>query len=180
MFEMGLAFPADLDAIFDLYREAQAWLKSKGLGQWQPAGVSQVQHLEQVRGRIERAILAGTCYVARLNNQVVGTLTLDEFADPEFWAPEDRPEEALYVHRMIVSRQAAGGDVGKALLDWAAAEAARQGKRWLRLDAWQTNHALHSYYERQGFRHVRTMNYGHRGSGALFEREVGEVSSYRS
>lgn len=174
MLAISLALPADINAIYELYREAQAWLKGKGLEQWQPAGVSQVQQLEQVRGRIGRAILAGTCYVARLDGQIVATLTLDEFADPEFWTPEDRPEEALYVHRMIVSRQAAGGDLGKALLDWAAAEAARKGKRWLRLDAWQTNYALHRYYVRQGFRHVRTMVYTHRGSGALFERGVSE------
>ena len=64
----------------------------------------------------------------------------------------------------------AGRGVGAWLLDEAAREAARRGKRLLRLDAWTSNTRLHDYYRRQGFRLVRIA--GDRGSGALFERAV--------
>jgi GNAT superfamily N-acetyltransferase len=49
------------------------------------------------------------------------------------------PERALYVHRMVVTRSAAGGDIGGVMLDWAADLAAGRGLAWLRLDAWRTN-----------------------------------------
>ncbi|MEU5725052.1 GNAT family N-acetyltransferase [Micromonospora sp. NPDC047738] len=67
----------------------------------------------------------------------------------------------------------AGRNIGGALLDWAARVAASRGCRWLRLDAWRTNEALHRYYERQGFSPIRVVELAHRGSGALFQRPTG-------
>jgi hypothetical protein len=29
-------------------------------------------------------------------------ITVDDFADAEFWGSGDRPSDALYVHRMVV------------------------------------------------------------------------------
>jgi hypothetical protein len=71
---------------------------------------------------------------------------------------------------MIVPRRAAGDDIGGRLLDWTSDLAVSTARRWLRLDAWKTNIALHGYYERHGFAHVRTVSLPHRGSGALFQR----------
>jgi GNAT superfamily N-acetyltransferase len=70
----------------------------------------------------------------------------------------------------VTSPSIAAWPGGAWLLDEAAREAARRGKRLLRLDAWTNNTRLHDYYRRQGFRVVR--NAGDRGSGALFERAV--------
>jgi hypothetical protein len=33
--------------------------------------------------------------------ELVGTITVDEFADPEFWRPDDNPASALNLHRMM-------------------------------------------------------------------------------
>lgn len=110
--------------------------------------------------------------MATSGDAVIGTITVDDFADPEFWSATDSPESALYVHRMVVDRGVKGRNIGGALLD-AAADIAKAGnRRWLRLDAWRTNSALHKYYERQGFVRVRTVNLAHPGSGALFQKEV--------
>lgn len=80
-----------------------------------------------------------------------------------------------YVHRMAVSRRAAGG-IGGAILDWAGAHAAAQGKQWLRLDAWKDNEGLHRYYKTVGFTLVRIVDLPHGRSGALFQRHTGWVS----
>jgi ribosomal protein S18 acetylase RimI-like enzyme len=53
---------------------------------------------------------------------------------------------------------------------WAGDRAAADGAKWLRLDAWTTNEALHAYYQRQGFQHVRTIVRPDYPSGALFQR----------
>ncbi|MEU7789938.1 GNAT family N-acetyltransferase [Amycolatopsis sp. NPDC049159] len=100
----------------------------------------------------------------------VATMTLGEEA-ASFWRPADEPAAALYVSHLAVDRAAAGHGVGAWLLDEAAEEAARRGKRWLRLDAWKSNARLHAYYRRSGFRLVRIAD-GAGGSGALFERAV--------
>jgi len=39
-------------------------------------------------------------------------------------------------------------------------------------DAWKTNSKLQSYYREHGFTPVRIVDRKHRGSGALFERDV--------
>src|SRR5690606_2841720 len=138
-----------------------------GLDQWQPG-----QPRIPTRASTEDAIRRGACYLAYEDGTLVGTLTVDDRADPEFWTAAERAQPALYVHRMIVARRAAGRDVGGRLLDWAADLAACTGNQWLRLDAWKTNTALHRYYEDHGFTHVRTVDLPHRGSGGLFQRSV--------
>jgi GNAT superfamily N-acetyltransferase len=166
------ATPEDEPTIRALQEEAIAWLATQGTDQWQPAAMRRrLKHRAADRG-LTSAIERGEVFLACEGEDVVGCLTLDEYADPEFWSPEDDPASALYVHRMIVRRSSAGRDVGRAMLDWCAREAARRGRTKLRLDAWRTNHSLHRYYERQGFHLVRTVSLEHRGSGALFEREL--------
>jgi hypothetical protein len=64
----------------------------------------------------------------------------------------------------------AGKQLDQAFLAFVDRLATAAGARWIRLDAWKDNRALHDYYLRSGFQHVRTVNFSHRGSGALFQR----------
>lgn len=165
------AGPKDLDAIAALHREAQAWLAAQGSDQWQPMLNGRLS-IDYVRSSIARSIAKGDCYVVIDGEEPVATITLDSFADPEFWNDEDNPTDALYLHRMIVRRSHAGQGLGRQLVDWAADAAAAAGKRWLRLDAWRTNKQLHEYYASLGFQHVRTIDLAHRGSGTLFQKRA--------
>ena len=156
----------DTDRLVTLYHDAQRWLADNGSDQWAR------NTSEKTRAKFTRSIEHGECFVAESGGELIGMITVDDYADPEFWRPEDDPTTALYVHRMVVDRAMAGRNVGGLLLDWAAKITASRGRRWLRLDAWRTNTALHKYYERQGFTPVRTVELNHRGSGALFQRRV--------
>ncbi|WIY02355.1 GNAT family N-acetyltransferase [Amycolatopsis mongoliensis] len=100
----------------------------------------------------------------------VATMTLRDAPGEGLWRPADDPASALYLSHLAVDRALAGRGIGTWLLDQAAAEAARRGKRSVRLDAWTTNTRLHDYYRNHGFRLVRIA--GDRTSGALFERPV--------
>jgi GNAT superfamily N-acetyltransferase len=164
--ELRQATMADLPILVDLYKATQRWLVRKGSDQWQNS------REEKVRENIECSVVRGECFVAIQHGEIVGTVTVDEYADPEFWHESDEPKAALYLHRMMVDRRAAGHDIGETLLRWAENLAMARGRKWLRLDAWKTNTALHDYYLQQGFEHVRTVALQHRGSGALFQREV--------
>lgn len=99
----------------------------------------------------------------------VGTMVLRDTHPADLWLPADDPGSALYLHHLAVDRAFAGRRVGSWLLDQAAVEAGRRGKRFVRLDAWTTNTRLHDYYRGQGFRLVRVAG---GTSGALFERAV--------
>ncbi len=175
MIRMRRATPDDLATVVDLHREASGWLASMGIDQWQPNAVGR-RTSNRVRESIKRNIAEGTCWRACIGDQVVGTITVDSYADPDFWNEEDHPDEAVYVHRMIVRRSDSGRGIGRVLLSMAEHLARQAGRRWVRLDAWSTNERLHEYYRRIGFEHVRTLRYSHRGSGALFQRAVPEVA----
>jgi GNAT superfamily N-acetyltransferase len=169
-FERALA--ADQQVVQGLQDEASAWLAKKGTDQWQPAAMVDRRKGRPSERSLPSAIERGEVFLVKSQAEVVGTITLDDFADPEFWLPSDEPQSALYIHRMITSRQASGRDLGAAMLDWAARQAVQAAKVWLRLDAWRTNTALHDYYRRHGFTDVRTVSLPWRGSGALFQRRL--------
>lgn len=159
------AQPGDAADVIKLIHEAIEWLGELGTDQWQEPRFSEEQ-------RIHASIGAGTTWVIFSDHRAVGTVVVDERADPEFWTSADDPDSALYLHRMVVARSQRGTDLGSAVLDWAGRMALKRGKSRLRLDAWSSNERLHDYYIQQGFRLVRILNYSHRGSGALFERDA--------
>lgn len=144
------AAAADLDVVMELLREARDWQRARGVDVWR----------EFDRGQISADICAGRVYIAkeRATEQgaVRGAVTLVE-SDPLVWGPDDG--EALYVHRLVSSRQAAGRGTGAMLIRWARFVAAWRCKRWLRLETWNENRAMRGYYENQGFRHVRDQWY---------------------
>ncbi len=164
----SLARPEDAAAIRSLQDEARAWLQARGSDQW-----STIRHTDPASPRsLEAGIDRGEVWVWRDRSGIVATATLDDGADPELWTADDTPDDALYLHRMIVSRAAAGNHLGATIIDWAAHRAADLGRHWVRLDAWRSSTGLHAYYLRQGFQHVRTVDLPHRGSGALFQRRA--------
>jgi GNAT superfamily N-acetyltransferase len=158
----------DVEQIMALVDEAISWLANVGLDQWQRGRRRQRDHLDT-------DVAEGTVFVVEREDRVVATITVDRFADTDFWRKKDRPRNALYVHRMAVLRAEAGIGLGAAMLDWAAGQVQRCGRTWLRLDAWRTNGRLHVYYKDLGFEKVRTEIVEGRGSGALFARPA----SYR-
>lgn len=157
------AEPHDARTVAELWTEAAAWLADRGIDQWQYP-----PHVD----RIARSIAAGECWLAELDGRPVATITVDQRADPDFWTAADNPGSALYAHRMVVGRTAAGAGLGAELLDHAGQLAAAAGRRWLRLDAWRGNPGLAGYYRAQGFVEVRTVVVPGRRSGVLFQRPV--------
>ena len=102
----------ELDTVAELWDEAARWLASRRIDQWQ---------YPPRRHAIAHNIAAGDqCWLVEEDGQVIGTISLDDCADAEFWRPEDEPESALYAHRMVTIREVAGREIGSALLDWAS------------------------------------------------------------
>jgi GNAT superfamily N-acetyltransferase len=157
---------ADAGQIMGLLDEAVEWLAGLGLDQWQ-------DNRDRQRTHVETDLAEGTVFVVEHLDRVIATITVDQFADADFWRENDDIRDALYVHRMAVARDEAGIGLGSAMLDWAGGRAERFRRSWLRLDAWSTNDKLHFYYEQLGFTMVRNTPVEGRGSGALFARPAG-------
>jgi GNAT superfamily N-acetyltransferase len=65
--------------------------------------------------------------------------------------PEDRPGEAIYLHKLAVLPGACGKGIGTALIHFAGDLALKRKRRWLRLDTLPGTRLV-QYYEAHGFR----------------------------
>lgn len=151
----------DVRDVADMWTRSAERLRRMGLDQWQyPV------KWENIR----RTAADQTLWlVATSGGAAIGTITVESRADP-YWLPSDDPDDALYVHRMVVDDGFRGGELGSALLDWAARRARVVHRSWLRLDAWKSNPGLHQYYLDRGFSLVRIDDDPADPSGACFQR----------
>ena len=182
-FALRLAAPGDFDDVNGLVREAAEWLRtSKDTDQWEKPWPDRVGHRE----RILNDLIKGKTWIVWDGMTAAATITVDteeplDLNEQPVWPARRRNEPALYVRRVIVSRQYAGRELGAALLDWAADVAVREhGAALIRVDVWTTNTDLHAYYQGQDF--VRRPGRDPREladypSQALFEREVDRSQS---
>lgn len=160
--ELRQARGGDAQTILTWRAEAAAWLRAKyEVDQWEIPFPHDV---------IDATINAGQVWMLEEDSKEIATITLTDTDDPRLWTSEELLQPSLYVHKLTVRPSHSGRAIGSALLDWAGKHATEVGARWLRLDAWTTNPALHHYYKREGFRHIRTVVDPQISSGALFER----------
>lgn len=161
-----LAQLSDLPRLIRFRSDAAEWLAKVETDQWSTPFPAE---------QIAKSVKAGEVFLVKESegDDAAATVTLDRVIDPELWelwTPSERTEPALYIHKLTVDRRYSGRDLGGRILDWAGDRAAQQGARWLRLDAWTTNTALHQYYLRHGFQHVRTTTDPNEVSGWLAQR----------
>lgn len=169
---LSQALDADMPVIIGLIREAAEWLRTKNTNQWARPWPDQAA----LNNRVRAAIAEGTSWICWDGITPAATITADPQEDP-YWSEVDPDEPSVYVHRLVVSRKYAGEGLGAALLDWAGQSAKREhGARWIRLSAWTTNHGLHEYYRRHGFRFIGFHPDESYPSRARFQRPTAHLS----
>jgi ribosomal protein S18 acetylase RimI-like enzyme len=169
MFKVRLATRDDLGTILRLIEEAADWLRTKDTNQWATPWPN-----EQERdARVLRGLHAGATWIVEDGSSVVATITCRPDANPDLWPKPWTDEQAVYVSRLIINRDYAGQAIGEELLDWAGKWAVQQyAVRWIRIDVWTTNVALHGYYEKRGFDFVQFCAQVNYPSAALFQRST--------
>jgi GNAT superfamily N-acetyltransferase len=170
------AGPEDLSLLIAFRDEAARWLAARGIDQWQEPWPTE----DLMEEGMLRNIQAGETYVVWDDDSTpAATITVDRWANPDLWTPEEAAEPALYAHKLTVARANASQGLGAELVDWAGTRAAVSGARWLRVDVWTTNLKLQHYYLGLGFTHVRTVVLAHNPSGALFQRPARHAATPR-
>jgi GNAT superfamily N-acetyltransferase len=166
------AAPGDHDVIIGLMDAAADWLRTKNTDQWAEPWPSE----EDRNHRIHRDLIAGKTWIAWDGVTPAATITGDSAQNP-IWPAEAQCDPAVYVFRMVVSRAFAGLGLGVALLDGVGLRARRRyGARWIRVDVWTTNTALHAYYRSQGFGFCGFSEAsGSYPSAALFQKETSRI-----
>ncbi|MBF6327512.1 GNAT family N-acetyltransferase [Nocardia transvalensis] len=160
----------DLGTICRLRLQRTAWLAARGSDQWTRQGRG--LPIERFARAAGRAVRAGETWIAEVDGESAGTITVNDRADEGLWSPGEIADGVI-VHYMIVDLRFAGQGVGADLLAHAAELARARHRGWVRLDAWTTNTALHAYYLRAGFQLARIAGPEASGpSAALFERRA--------
>ena len=129
--------------VIDILREAARWLEQRGMPLWRTDELDPEQ--------IATDVVKGLFYIAEASGEAAGVMRFQE-EDALFW-PDAVHGEAMYIHRLAVRREYAGGVASTALLRWAVDRTRSLGRRYLRLDTDAGRPRLRGIYESFGFQH---------------------------
>ncbi|MBA4104604.1 MAG: N-acetyltransferase [Pirellula sp.] len=94
---------------------------------------------------------AGEFFLAERGGKAAGVVKF-QLEDELFW-PDVPANESVFLHRLAVRREFAGGDVSNALIEWAVERARSLNRRFVRLDCDAARAKLKALYEGFGFVH---------------------------
>jgi ribosomal protein S18 acetylase RimI-like enzyme len=164
----------DLKLILYFIDEAADWLRTKRTDQWAKPWPNEPER----DARVVRGLRGGRTWIVEDDGVPAGAITCTQEGNSELWSQQEQAEQALYVSRLIISRSYKGCGIGAELLDWAGLLAARQWEaRWIRIDVWTTNTALHSFYKARGYSFVRLCDEVAYPSSALFQKPTGHIQT---
>ena len=132
-----------IDLIFD---EAKAYLKSKGIDQWQNGYPNASTVYEDIE--------TDTSYVLKDNDEVIGTMRFLIDTDPDYididgqWLSDG---EYGVIHRIAISNDHKGKGYASVLLDHSIALCKEYGVHSLRIDTHEMNLSMRSFLKKHGF-----------------------------
>jgi GNAT superfamily N-acetyltransferase len=145
-----LGSDADYEALTRLLHRAYASLAEKGFRY-----TATYQSPEITKNRCE----SGTCIVAEIDGEIVGTVTFYNPAQTEHSEWYDRPEVASF-GQFAVEPTMQGHGIGRLLLDEVERLAVESGAGELACDTAEGAKHLIALYEKRGYRIVGTVDWG--------------------
>jgi GNAT superfamily N-acetyltransferase len=168
-----------LQAILGLVEEARTWLPAKGTNQWSEPWPDQ----EGRNDRVWRGLEVGATWMVWDRNEdkdiLAATVTIAAKPNLAVWSKSscNLADQAVYAHRLITARNYAGYGLGAELIDWTGLRGRREYRaKWIRIDVWTSNEALHGYYMKRGFKPCGTCPDPSYPSGKLFQKPVSKVA----
>ena len=168
----------DKDAILEMIEEAKQWLPTIGTDQWstdwkddEGSGRSE---------RVEHSLKDGTTWLIfvpfRGGELAIATVTIEYNINSKVWSGVHAGSlRCAYLSRLVTTRDFAGLNIGAAVIDWACEYANEAfGAKRMRIDVWTTNHRLHDYYQKLGFRPRGYLDDRNYPSCARFDRRTGQ------
>jgi hypothetical protein len=137
----------DVDASAEILEAAASRGASEGRRSWSPGSFTGPESVGI--SRLRKDLESKSLYLVWLGNRPVATFSILE-ADALYWPSAE--DNALYLHRFAVRRDAAGA--GRHAVEWIVGEARRRGRDYIRLDCLADNPGIRRYYESCGLTSV--------------------------
>jgi GNAT superfamily N-acetyltransferase len=172
--ERAKATRKNLKVLLCLIAEASTWLRTKDTDQWAEPWPTKKER----DARLRQDLRDGKTWIVWDGKNPAATVTIAEQPNEYVWSASecDLFEPAVYVHRLITARNYAGWGLGAELVDWAGLRGQHLNKaKWIRIDVWFENAALHQYYTKRGFRPCGRCADPDYPSGALFQKPVSDI-----
>lgn len=128
-----------------MLRDIAIWLEKTGNAMWSLEGLSRERFLQE-NGDAE-------LYLCYCGAEPAGAFMLK--THNEFWWPESREGEDLFLKKLGVARAFAGCGVSAYILDWVKKEAPLRGIKRLRIEFYADRDNLVKLYGAHGFVPVR-------------------------
>jgi RimJ/RimL family protein N-acetyltransferase len=135
------ASPAEAGIVSAILTEAAEWLAARGQPLWKDG--------ELAPGVVGSDVAGGLFYLVWIGNDVAAVFKMQD-EDLLFW-PDLPQGEAIYLHRIAVRRQYAGGKMLDTIIAFARQATVTKGRRFLRLDCEASRPKLCAVYEKRGF-----------------------------
>jgi GNAT superfamily N-acetyltransferase len=139
---LRLAGAGETSALYAILLECSAWLRERGIAQWDPP---------YPLARYERDVALGRVRACESGGRIVGSVTVHEAA-PDYYAADawsDLP--ARYFSQLAIRRSEKRRGLGRHVIETIEGEARSRGVLELRIDIVPTNPFLRSYYAELGF-----------------------------
>ncbi len=128
-----------------LLREIALWLEEIGQPMWSLEGLKKERFLAE-NGDAE-------LYLVFCGEEPAGAFMLK--THNEFWWPESREGEDVFLKKLGVSRAYAGTGLSGQILEWVKREAGHRGLRHVRIEFYADREHLIRLYRNNGFEEVR-------------------------
>jgi GNAT superfamily N-acetyltransferase len=176
--QITLATTEDFEAVLGLIDDAASWLRTKDTDQW----VKPWPDRDARDARVMRGLAGEKTWIVWDGDIAAATVTLTPRRNQKVWSGQackcDLGERSVYAHRLITARSHQGLGLGAQLIDWAGLRARHEyGAKWIRIDVWTTNAALHDYYERTGFEPCGFCADPDYPSGRLFQKRTSRIEA---
>lgn len=156
LFELGQV--SDIDELEHLYDNLNDYLASHvNYAGWRKG-------VYPVRQTAEDAIAENTLYVAKYNNEIIGSVILSHKHEPAFekvdWKVDLEYKDILVIYTFVVNPKFLKMGVGQALMQLAIDHSKTIGVNALRLDVFKGNMPAIKLYEKMGFEYIDEVDLG--------------------
>ncbi|MBD1383535.1 GNAT family N-acetyltransferase [Metabacillus arenae] len=160
----------DLKRINEMVMKTVAIMKSEGNDQWDETYPKMDQFRTDLRN--------GTLYVKQENDDVIGSITMDQNFPKEYDGIQWTSKFALSFtfHRLVVDPEARKSGMASELIEFTEKEAASKGARFMKIDTYSLNEKAQKLLVRNGYVKVGEMSFhGKENHFYCYEKRISDT-----